>query len=71
MVMEKLHPHDIAQVLNNYGVAVRAGHHCAMTLHQYYNIVATTRASFYLYNTFEDIDMLVEALNKVKDRLLI
>jgi cysteine desulfurase/selenocysteine lyase len=71
MVMEKLHPHDIAQVLNDHGVAVRAGHHCAMPLHQYYNIVATTRASFYLYNTFEEIDMLVEALNKVKDRLLI
>jgi cysteine desulfurase / selenocysteine lyase len=71
MVMEKLHPHDIAEVLNHYGVAVRAGHHCAMPLHQYYNIVATTRASFYLYNTFEEIDTLVEALNQVKDRLLI
>jgi cysteine desulfurase/selenocysteine lyase len=49
--VEKLHPHDISQILDRAGVAVRAGHHCAMPLHQRYQLVATTRASFYLYNT--------------------
>ena len=67
MVVDGLHPHDIAQVLNYHGVAVRAGHHCAMPLHQRYNVVASTRASFYLYNTFEEIDRLVEALYSVKE----
>lgn len=67
MVVDGLHPHDIAQVLNHHGVAVRAGHHCAMPLHQRYNVVASTRASFYLYNTFEEIDRLVEALYRVKE----
>ncbi len=67
MVVDGLHPHDIAQVLNYHGVAVRAGHHCAMPLHQRYNVVASTRASFYLYNSFEEIDRLVEALYKVKE----
>src|SRR4030065_1904276 len=46
-----VHPHDVAQVLDRYGIAVRAGHHCAMPLHATFNIPATTRASFYLYNT--------------------
>jgi cysteine desulfurase/selenocysteine lyase len=67
MVMDGAHPHDIAQVLDHHGVAVRAGHHCAMPLHQWYGVAASTRASFYLYNSFEDIDRLVEALYRVKD----
>jgi len=63
--MSSAHPHDIAQVLDRYGVAVRAGHHCAMPLHERYGLAATTRASFYLYNTREEVDRLVEALGKV------
>jgi len=64
--MDGIHPHDVAQILDTYGVAVRAGHHCAMPLHDKLGVTATTRASFYLYNTFEEIDRLVEALYKVK-----
>jgi cysteine desulfurase/selenocysteine lyase len=61
-----IHPHDIAQVLDQDGIAVRAGHHCAMPLHDKFNIPATTRASFYLYNTTEEVDKLIEGLYKVK-----
>lgn len=64
--MEDVHPHDVAQILDGEGVAVRAGHHCAMPLHQKYNLPATTRASFYLYNTDEEVDRLVAALYKVR-----
>jgi cysteine desulfurase/selenocysteine lyase len=69
MTLEGAHPHDIAEVLNYHGVAVRAGHHCAMPLHQRFRIPASTRASFYLYNTFEEIDGLIESLYKVKETL--
>lgn len=65
--LEGVHPHDIAQVLDNYGIAVRAGHHCAMPLHEKYNIPASTRASFYLYNTFEEINLLADAIYKVNE----
>lgn len=61
------HPHDVAQILDMQGVAVRAGHHCAMPLHNKFGIPATTRASFYIYNTKEDIDKLVEGLQIVID----
>jgi cysteine desulfurase/selenocysteine lyase len=61
------HPHDIAQVLDSVGVAVRAGHHCAMPLHQHYGLPATTRASLYLYNTTGEIDTLIDGLYKVKE----
>ncbi len=67
MVIDGIHPHDIAQVLDYEGIAVRAGHHCAMPVHQRYNIPASTRASFYLYNTFEEIDRLIGALYRVKE----
>lgn len=63
--LEGIHPHDVAQILDSEGVAVRAGHHCAMPLHQRYNIPATTRASLYLYNTKADIDELRIGLDKV------
>ncbi len=63
--MQGVHPHDIAQLLDSDGIAVRAGHHCAMPLHQKYNLPATTRASFYLYNTTEEVDQLVTSLHKV------
>jgi cysteine desulfurase/selenocysteine lyase len=61
-----VHPHDVAQVLDQSGIAVRAGHHCAMPLHEKYNIPATTRASFYLYNTLDEVDQLIEGLYNVK-----
>jgi cysteine desulfurase/selenocysteine lyase len=65
--MPGLHPHDIAQILDRYGIAVRAGHHCAMPLHEKYGIPASTRASYYLYNTREEIDSLIEGLYRVKE----
>jgi cysteine desulfurase/selenocysteine lyase len=61
-----VHPHDVAQVLDRAGIAVRAGHHCAMPLHEKFNIPATTRASFYLYNTMDEVDCLIEGLYQVK-----
>ena len=64
--LDGVHAHDISQILDEDGIAVRAGHHCAMPLHEKLNLVATTRASFYLYNSFEEIDRLVESLYKVK-----
>lgn len=63
--MQGLHPHDIAQLLDAGGIAVRAGHHCAMPLHEKFGVAATARASFYLYNTFAEVDTLIEALNNV------
>ena len=67
---EGVHAHDVAQVLDSQGVAVRSGHHCTMPLHTSQNWVATTRASFQVYNSKEDIDILVQALRKVKEILL-
>lgn len=64
--LDGVHPHDVAAVLDGEGIAVRAGHHCAQPLHAYYDIPATTRASFYLYNIPEEIDRLVVALRKVR-----
>lgn len=63
--LEGVHPHDIAQILDSEGIAVRAGHHCAMPLHDKFEVNATTRASFYLYNTREDVDRLVHGLGTV------
>lgn len=65
--LEGIHPHDVAQILDSEGIAVRAGHHCAMPLHQRFNIPATTRASLYLYNTKADLDALRLGLDKVID----
>jgi cysteine desulfurase/selenocysteine lyase len=62
-----VHPHDVATVLDAEGIAVRAGHHCAQPLMRWLNASATARASFYLYNTEEDIDKLVEGLVKTKE----
>lgn len=61
-----VHPHDVAQILDRDGIAVRAGHHCAQPLHDKFGIPATTRASFYLYSTKEEVDKLVEGIYKVK-----
>lgn len=62
-----IHPHDVATVLDAEGVAVRAGHHCCQPLMRWLNVTATARASFYLYNTEEDIDRLIAALLKTKE----
>lgn len=59
-----VHPHDVASILDNYGVCVRSGNHCAQPLLRYLGIDSTCRASFYLYNTKEDADRLVEAIEK-------
>lgn len=64
--LQGVHPHDVSQILDEDGIAVRAGHHCAMPLHEKFNIPATARASFYLYNTMEEVDRLIESLYKVK-----
>lgn len=61
-----VHPHDVAQILDRDGVAVRAGHHCAQPLHEKFGIPATTRASFYLYSTKSEVDALIEGIYKVK-----
>jgi len=65
--VEGVHPHDVAQILDRDGIAVRAGHHCAQPLHEKFGIPATSRASFYLYNTKEEVDLLVNGIYKVKE----
>jgi cysteine desulfurase/selenocysteine lyase len=65
-MLKDVHPHDIAQILDGQGIAIRAGHHCAMPLHEKFGIPASARASFYLYNTKEEVDKLVEGIYKVK-----
>jgi cysteine desulfurase/selenocysteine lyase len=64
--MEGIHPHDIAQILDSVGVAVRSGHHCTMPLHEKLNLPATTRASFYLYTLNEEIDTMIRGLEKAR-----
>ena len=64
--MEGIHPHDCATILNDYGVAIRSGHHCAQVLMEKLDIVASSRASLYIYNTKEEIDILIEALNHAR-----
>lgn len=64
--VEEVHPHDVSTILDAYGVAIRAGHHCAHPLMRYMGVNATCRASFYLYNTKEDVDALAEALKNTR-----
>ena len=64
--IQDVHPHDVATILDSYDVAVRAGHHCAQPLHRYLGLNASCRASFYLYNTREDIDRWIAAVKKVR-----
>lgn len=64
-----IHPHDIAAVLDSEGIAIRAGHHCAMPLHDKLGLQATARASFYVYNTPDEVDRLAEGLDKVRELL--
>src|SRR6187551_3575029 len=61
-----IHPHDVAQVLDRFGIAVRAGHHCTMPLHERLDLAATARASFNVYSTREDVDALVTGLKEVQ-----
>ncbi len=64
--LQNVHAHDVAQILDADGIAVRAGHHCAMPLHERFTVSATAQASFYLYNTTAEVDALIDALYKVK-----
>ena len=65
--LDGVHSHDVAQILDQDGIAVRAGHHCAQPLHERFGLPATSRASFYLYNTKEEVDLLVDGIYKVKE----
>jgi cysteine desulfurase / selenocysteine lyase len=60
--LEGIHPHDVSQVLDDRGIAVRAGHHCAWPLHRALGVQSSTRASFYLYNTLDEVDALAEGI---------
>ncbi len=62
-----IHPHDVAAQLDSYGIAIRSGHHCAMPLNTKMRIVASSRASFYVYNTLEDVDVLFDSLRKARE----
>ncbi len=63
--LEGIHPHDVAQILDLEGIAIRAGHHCCQPLMERLGVPATNRASFYLYTLREEIDRLVDGLHKV------
>ena len=61
-----MHPHDVSQVLDELGIAVRAGHHCAWPLHRALGVQASTRASFYLYNTHEEVAALAAGIRQAQ-----
>jgi cysteine desulfurase/selenocysteine lyase len=61
-VIDNIHPDQIGQYLNAVGIAIRVGHHCAMPLHQRFGLTASGRASFYLYNTLQEVDAFVDAV---------
>ena len=64
-VLDKIHPHDIGTMLDSLGIAIRAGHHCAMPVMDFYNVPATARASFGLYNTHQEIDVLMNGIESL------
>lgn len=66
-VIEGIHPHDIGTIMDNLGIAIRAGHHCTQPIMDFYEVPATARASFAIYNTKEDVDKLVEGIKKTKE----
>jgi cysteine desulfurase/selenocysteine lyase len=66
--ISSLHPHDVASLLSDFKICVRAGHHCTMPLMKTLGLQGTVRISFYIYNTFEDIDKLIEGIKKVKEK---
>ena len=65
--LKDIHAHDVAQIMDGSGVAIRAGHHCAQPLHTKFNLPATGRASMYLYNTLDEMDRFIDGIQKVKD----
>jgi cysteine desulfurase/selenocysteine lyase len=65
--MPGIHPHDIACILDSVGIAIRAGHHCAQPLMDFYKIPATSRISLGLYNTYDDIEAFLKGLEKVRE----
>jgi cysteine desulfurase/selenocysteine lyase len=67
--VESIHPHDLAQILDLEGIAIRAGYHCAHPLHQRFEWPPTARASFYLYNTEDEVDRLAAGIRKAQDLL--
>jgi len=64
--LEGVHPHDVSEILDRHGVAVRAGHHCAQILMRRLGVAATTRASFAVYNTTDEVDTLIDALHDAR-----
>ena len=68
--VEGIHPHDLGQALDQFGIAVRTGHHCAWPLMRRFKSVATTRASFYLYNDNQDVDDLIDGVNRARKYFL-
>ncbi|HLF96095.1 MAG TPA: aminotransferase class V-fold PLP-dependent enzyme, partial [Methylococcaceae bacterium] len=64
-MLDGIHPHDVGTVLDHCGIAVRAGHHCAMPVMDFFGVPATTRASFALYNTMEEVGVLIEGIHQV------
>ncbi len=65
-VVAGVHPHDLGTILDQDGIAIRTGHHCAMPVMEFFNIPATARASFAVYNTFEEIDRLAASINRAR-----
>lgn len=65
--MDGIHPHDLSAILDQDGVAIRAGHHCAQPLHQRYDLIASSRASLYLYNTTDDVEILIRGMERASE----
>jgi cysteine desulfurase/selenocysteine lyase len=61
-----IHPHDLATIMNDYGVAIRSGHHCAQVLMERLDVSATSRASFYIYNSKQEVDVFIKALEQAR-----
>ena len=68
--LEGVHPHDLGTLIDHFGIALRTGHHCAMPVMQFFNVPATARASFGLYNTMAEIDVLASAIKRIQGMLL-
>jgi len=67
LLFHNIHPHDIATIVDREGIAIRSGHHCAQVLMERLDVAATNRASFYIYNTKDDVDKLIQSLAKVSE----
>ena len=67
--IDNVHPHDVSEVMTADGICVRAGHHCAQPLLQYFGVGSTTRVSFMFYNTEEEVDKFLESLKSVRERM--